>query len=284
MRIHRDFYDQPSLAEPFFALQRRVFRRFDLRWARDAGYLLPNIVPFGLFDQGRALSILNATRQTLVVEGTKRDAIQLGTVATDPDARCQGHAAELLHHVMAHYADLPVFLLANDEVVEFYPQFGFRPLGQTVFHIDLPRAERSPFRPLQPAVERDAAILKERCHRRSDLSSAFGVSNYANLAEWYCSKFFTDQLWYDDTRQILVVAALRQSVLTVYDVVIDRIVPEFFVELNWPGATRAICHFVPDRFEGDFTAAPDPSPDTHLFVDADFPAPEVIKIPELAHT
>jgi hypothetical protein len=68
------------------------------------------------------------TRMSVIVAGAEpRPAIQLGAVATASGGRGSGAARHLLELALQEADDLavPVFLFANNQVLDFYPRFGF---------------------------------------------------------------------------------------------------------------------------------------------------------------
>lgn len=52
-------------------------------------------------------------------------ALSLGAVATKKEYRGKGYIRVLMEHIINKYNNIPMYLFANDSVVDFYPRFGF---------------------------------------------------------------------------------------------------------------------------------------------------------------
>lgn len=257
----------------------------DLLWAYNAGYLNGTTIPFGLFNGDRAISILAAKKQTLVINNESIHVAQMGAVATAPSLQGRGYSREVMQFALDHISNMPVFLYANDEVVDYYPKFGFRLTKESVYDIDLkPTGKQHSFRRLDLTRPDDTAQLDHALDNRVSVSRSFYIADYTGLAKWYCRILYQDKLWYEKESETLLIADMDQSVLRIYDLVTDRPNPDFLLNLAWPGAKRARCYFVPDHYHGRFEPKPDPTPDSHLYIKGDFPDRGTTKIPMLAYT
>ena len=77
-------------------------------------------------------------------------ALSLGAVCTDPLNRGKGYARALMERVFARYPDTPMYLSANEDVLNFYPRFGFRRV-----HEKLPA--------LSIAIDNDCSPVRKLC-------------------------------------------------------------------------------------------------------------------------
>lgn len=287
MQIHHGFYGQAALAKPFFELQRKAFPFLRLEWAYDHQLLPTSVVPFGLFDGNRAVSILNATQMDLVVGDRMIKAVQLGTVATDPDAREHGLSRTLITHVFEHYRSSrdTFFLFANKRVLGFYPKVGFSPIQ--VSHFTVPLAKRDEavsFRKLDVNNRNDEMLISDLIENRVPLSRTFGVADYSMIAKWYCVTAYKQQLWHSDQLDTMLVGAAEASKLVIHDIVSRRHNRDLFKQLSWPGVKEASLGFIPDLFDGPFRKDTTQE-DDYMFGIGDIWAQEfTVNIPTLAHT
>lgn len=287
MKILNDFYDNQRLADSFFSLQKKIFPELDLKWAFQNELVSQQTIPWGIFHEKQALSILNATLMKIVLDGEVKNAVQIGTVATDPDYRFLGLSKKLLLTALGeykHYCDF-IFLFANDTVLEFYPKFGFKQYPQYLFRTKL-RGQSTEFsyRRLQPNhVSEDLNILEKLYENRDLLSNSFSVIENSVLPLWYCRVVHKDYLWYDDRSQTLLVAKEIDSVLHVFDMVSKINNPLFFEKMSWPEISEAIFHFSPDRFNGIFIPELD-NEDDAFFIQGSIMPGQNTKIPAMFHT
>lgn len=182
MEIDCGFYNDPVKANSFFDVQRAVYPHLDLEWACRQNLLQTHVIPFAIFnDEGRAVSILNATKMEVLIEGKALEAIQIGTVATLPEYRGRGLAGKLQRHVQNEFArrfDL-IFLFANPSVVDFYPKFGFQRIRQTAYRYEPKESSGPAFTKLE--LNGDGVIcLKEMLIKRDCLSNVIDACH----AEW----------------------------------------------------------------------------------------------------
>jgi hypothetical protein len=243
------------------------------------------VVPFALFENGRALSILNATSSTLLLGDHRIRAVQFGTVATDPQFRHRGLSRRLIQEVINQYratADL-FFLYANDSVLDFYPKLGFERVEETQFILPLKPQTGNRLRKLDPKVPADRKLIFNRFDRRIPLSGVCGIDDYRLLAKWYALTFFAENLWYRQDADVLLVASAEDSRILIQDVVTPNPVPGFFDDFAWPGSAEAALQFIPDQFRGNFVPTRAADGDT-LFVHGRLPPGHPVKIPVLAHT
>jgi hypothetical protein len=220
----------------------------------------------------------------LIMGDSLRHAVQIGTVATHPEYTRQGLAKKLLLHVVEQCAQSDLtFLYANDSVMSFYPRFGFELRAEHSYQVELKAQIVRSFPTFQkwiPHVE-ERELLSRRFQSRTPISTTLGISDYASLATWHCLILYKEQLWISDDAEILMVCRLTGDTLQIYDIVAERLDEDFFRKLQWPGATRAVIHFVPDRFTGEFVPVLDNS--DAFFIRGKLES-EKGKIPLLAHT
>ncbi len=283
LNMFTDFYSDQLLSDSFFSLQKCVFPEIDLKWALQNGFI-PQTIPWGIFKDKKALSILNATQMKIMLNGEIKRAIQIGTVATDPNFRHLGLSRKLFTHVLKKYSDKYdfIFLFANNTVLDFYPKFDFQQQPESLFRMKLQNnREKHLFRKLSPD---SIDILKKVYSNQDVLSNTFSVLDHSMLSLWYCKIVHHDCLWYDESSQTIMVAKAIDSTLHVFDIVSQRNDSFFFENLFWPHVKDVVVHFVPDRFNGLFIPELDPEEDVLFYRGGVTLADPYIKVPELAHT
>ncbi len=119
---------EPDYAEALNLLMREVFR-FDFDFWFRRGMWNEKFESTAIFDGGRMISNVGSMRMKLRVGERVFDAIQLCSVATTPERRREGHSARLISAMLKRYSGTPVFLFANESVLDFYPKFGFAPVA-----------------------------------------------------------------------------------------------------------------------------------------------------------
>lgn len=242
--------------EAFHDYVGRVFPGVSFRrWAAYAGWQ-DDYRAFALLDANRIVASASLTRMDVVLHGRAVRGWQLGAVGTDPSYRRRGLQQRLMQHVLAQTgAEDLVFLFANDEVLDFYPRFGFRRARESVFTADH-RVEPggAPLRILAPDSLADRELLARVAAAAEPSTALFGARGYGSIVLWYVCNFHGEHVRYVPEHDALIVAEQAGSSLLVYDVLarkrfdvaeqlprlitapIDRIELFYSPERDWPSA------------------------------------------------
>lgn len=247
---HREWHDA------FHDYVARVFPRVSFRrWAGYGGWQEDYRV-FALLDANRIVASASLTRMEITLQGRAMQGWQLGAVGTDPDYRRRGLQQRVMQHVLAQtHAEDFVFLFANEDVLDFYPRFGFRREREHVFtaqHRAHPAGP--PLHVLAPEDHADRALIARIAARAEPTTALFGARQYGTILLWYVCNFHGEHVHYLPEHDALIVAEQAGSTLVMYDVLartsfdlmphlprlisapIERL--EFFYspERDWPSA------------------------------------------------
>ena len=143
MRPIRQNQSDPEFESLFNDLMTEVFGFSFAPWHR-LGLWGPGYECRGLIEDGRLMANVSISKMDLLVGGRPFRVHQFGAVAVRESCRGRGLAARLINEALADYPGVPAFLFANEEVLDFYPRFGFqriyehRPVLETVIDNDIP--------------------------------------------------------------------------------------------------------------------------------------------------
>lgn len=245
--------------EAFHDYVARVFPGVSFRrWAEYGGWQEGYQV-FALLDANRIVASAALTRMDVVLQGRAVRGWQLGAVGTDPDYRGRGLQRRVMQRVLAQPgAEDLVFLFANDDVLDFYPRFGFRREREHVFttpHRAQPAG--TPFRVLAPDNDADRALLARVAAVAAPTTALFGARRYETILLWYVCNFHGEHAHYVPEHDAIIVAEQAGSTLLVYDVLarasfdlaphlprligapIERLDFLYSPERDWPSAQPA---------------------------------------------
>ena len=65
-------------------------------------------------------------KTNILFNGIQFEALSIGAVATKKEYRGNGYARCIMEHIINKYPDTPMYLYANETVLDFYPKFGFK--------------------------------------------------------------------------------------------------------------------------------------------------------------
>ncbi|MCT6924811.1 GNAT family N-acetyltransferase [Metasolibacillus sp.] len=218
----KDYCHNESIRESFNELAMKIFE-LDFRPWYERGYWNEQYVPYSFIDNGKVIANASINKMTVVIDGEKYSAIQIGTVMTDESYRSQGLSRKLMQHVMDEYeaqCDF-MFLFANETVLDFYPKFGFTRIDESEFSLDL---EKNPIevrdtKLKQLTIENDSALLEKFAQNRFINSNMLDVENNANLLMFYFTIPFKEAIFYIEDLETIVLMEEEEGTLHIFDII-----------------------------------------------------------------
>ena len=207
----------------FNALARKTFGLDFEPWYR-SGYWTKQYIPYSLSRDGEVVSSVSVNFMPMTLEGTGLTMVQIGTVMTDPSFRGQGLSRFLLETVLDEWSPKvdEVYLFANDEVLDFYPRFGFRRSGevQCAASVSTSFPARAEKVDMEQAEHREKV---ERAIRRTRGVSRFSMNN-AGLAMFWLTGPMKDRVRHDPETGAYLVASVEGDLLLLDDVFCEEAV------------------------------------------------------------
>jgi len=80
---------------------------------------------YSIMEDGEIVSNISVFKTRVLLNGKEYSALSLGSVATKQEYRGRGFSRMLMEHILKKYDNTPMYLWANESVVDFYPKFGF---------------------------------------------------------------------------------------------------------------------------------------------------------------
>ncbi len=203
----------------------RVFGRLDFRpWYLRGGWTSA-YEAHALAQADEIVANVSVMRMRLLVGGREVRGAQLGAVGCVPEMRGRGLMRPLIERVLAQVeseADL-VLLYANDEVLDFYPRFGFRQVRESVFELN--RAVEPALTPA-PRLDLDdpsqCAAWLAACAKSLPPTERFGVRDYGSVALWHVCTFYPHDVHVLSEGDTYAVAVQREDTLHLLDLAAPR--------------------------------------------------------------
>lgn len=243
-----DYRDDAKLRGQFDELTREVFEGFSLEAWYKAGYWDDSYVCHSFLNRATGQMVANASVSRLVMRVRGEDLLgfQIGTVATRANFRGHGLSRALMERILAQVGERPVFLFANESVLDFYPQFGFRrmPVQSIAFSESTPETNLAWERVSQEDPRIAQFVRGERV-----VSTRFDVFSPA-LNLFHLLALHGDHLYLFGEGELLLVAEQTENQLEVHGL-FARKPPEpawLHGQLSWPGCEKIRYHFEPDGF------------------------------------
>ncbi|MBL4937429.1 GNAT family N-acetyltransferase [Clostridium sp. YIM B02515] len=207
---------------------------------------------YSFVDRDEIIANISINKMNLIIKNQKKKALQIGTVMTHPEYRNQGLSAALMKHIIEKYEndyDI-IYLFANDSVLNFYPKFGFKKAEEYFYELDAAQINKkqSQIRKLNKENEEDYKIILRLAENRQPVSQKLGICNDIWPLLVYCLYEYSNDLYYLEDEDIIVIAVREGDRLHIYDIltlepfILDNIIEKFVLESD-----KIIeIHFVPE--------------------------------------
>ena len=273
----------------YFNFLSSVFPSVDFKIWYEKGYWSNNYKPVSIFQEEEIISNVGISEMDILVNGINRKGIQLGAVGTLKQYRNKGYSRALMEYVLNNYNknnDL-VFLFANDNVLDFYPKFGFTRFNQYIYKINSAVFDFGSikFRKMNFNDHRDYKILVDLLKFRRPVTEIFGAVNYDFISMWHILNFYLDKLYYSEKFEAIFIFEENEDTLDIYEIISKNLfdINEILAPSTKIGKEIRL-YFPPDKYHFSFESK-ELYNESPLFISENINfRSENIKFPELAVT
>ena len=126
MEIIKNYRNNTELRRSFNELAGRTFGLNFEGWYQN-GFWGDDYNPYSVVRDGEIVANVSVNRTDFRFDGGVKHFLQLGTVMTKEVCRHQGYIRAIIEQIDTDYGDKTdgIYLFANDNVLDFYPKFGF---------------------------------------------------------------------------------------------------------------------------------------------------------------
>lgn len=282
----KEYRNDDKLRASFNELAKKTFGLDFEDWYQN-GYWIHKYNPYSMVKDGKVIANVSVNLSDYLWKGKRWKFLQLGTVMTDEEYRNKGLIRQLMEEIGKDYKDSidGVFLFANDEVVNFYPKFGFQAVNEYQYVKDVKNTQDNSVENVPMNNKKQWDILQEYIRNCAPYSS-FEPVGYSELFMFYVTKFMQDAIFYDKEQDAYVIAEVDESQLILHGVFakqecdLDKIIAAFGKEIRQVRLT-----FAPKNKDG-YQVLSHKEEDCTLFVKGKglegFEG-DKIRFPELAH-
>lgn len=277
-----------ELHDAFLSFVPRVFPSISFRRWYELNGWAAEYRAFAIMDGDQIIANVSVQRTELIIDGRPRVGWQLGAVGVLAEHRGRGLQRTLLQHVLDQLEhDDVVFLFANEDVLDFYPLFGFRRVTEWLYgaeHLVEPAVGN--LRRMSIDSAKDRGLLARLAATTVPVTQRFGARNYGDVLLWYWSNYHRDDFYYHEFDDAIVVAEQDMEVLRVLDVLAAKTIDleSYLPQLVTERVDHVEFGFTPERIwpraEPLFEY-----PESPLFVLGDVELPKAaFKFPVLSQT
>lgn len=241
--------------EAFIRYVPEVFPRVNFRRWYELGGWDERYRAFAIANDGAIVANASLQQMRIVLDGRELTGWQLGAVGVLPEWRGQGLQRRIMPRLLeAAAAEDIVFLFANEDVLDFYPRFGFRRVIESVFgagYTVAPSATR--LRRLSLDRADDRMLLARLAAQSRPVTDLFGARDYGGVLLWYWANFYQDCVHYCAEDDAIVIAEQEGDMLCVCDILtrgpID--LPSYLPRIATSPARRVEFGFTPGQWWPD---------------------------------
>ena len=217
MDIRNGYRHDSALRASFNALAEKTFGLNFESWYQN-GFWTENYDPHSVVIDGKVVANVSVNRTDFLVDGKRYRVLQLGTVMTDPEYRGRGLSRAIMESIEPELAAADgAYLFGNDNVVEFYPRFGFVPGKEAEYRKKV--SFRGESKVQQVRMDNPAAWDRLRkAMEESTFREGCRMVGNPELIFFYVSQFMQDAACYIPHLDAWAVAELEDGVLTVHNI------------------------------------------------------------------
>lgn len=254
----KDFKANDQLRKSFFHLADEVFGiNFD-SWYEN-GFWTEKYIPYSFAFGDQIVANASVNRIELIINGGRKRALQIGTVMTHPDYRNQGLSANLMNRIIEEYKNDYdyMYLLANHNVLNFYPKFGFQAVQEELYSMAFTNEHigQARMRKLDGKNKKDLQFIYQFSSERAINSQKFGTNSTAELLMFYCINVFQNDIYYLEDEKIILIYQKEENEINIFDIISKKEVQieEILSKVTEKGTYKIVFHYTPDyhgiRFE-----------------------------------
>ena len=223
-----------KLRKSFNELTQNTFG-FDFEDWYQTGHWQDLYIPHVLLDGEKVVSNVSVNLIKFDVKGEQKYYIQLGTVMTDEAHRGQGLNREIMEKIMAEYQDKVdgIYLFGNDDVLEYYPKFGFVPTKEYEYYMSCENcAGVAPYEIEKVNMEKDEECEKlyevirkyaedaddKSCGQKINENDGLYMSHNLGLYQFWFSAGFGDNVYYVPENGCYVVVEMDGEILRIHQI------------------------------------------------------------------
>jgi len=269
--IISNYMDDEKYRLSFNKLSMDIFASNPEKWYEKNLYYNKCILYSYIYDD-KVVANISVNIMDLIVDGYKKTALQLSGIMTHPDHRKKGLSASLINYIIEKYEneyDI-IYLFAEDSVLNFYTKFGFKQIIEDSYELDTNLIHRTEtkIKNLKTDDENDCKIILKIIKKRQPVSKKLGVYDDLWPLHIFCMYVYTDDMYYLEDEDTIVIANREDGCLHIYDVVsltpidIDSII-EKIVSID---DEKIEFHFIPESNKYNILKVSKERPDDWLFV------------------
>lgn len=250
MKFIKDYKNDDNYRLSFNKLAMTTFGIDFEPWYKK-GFWNDRYICYSYAEEDKIISNISVNRLDIMWQGQEKSAIQLGTVMTHAEYRNKGLASRLMKIILEEYKNIDfIYLFSNDNALNFYERFGFKPLVQSEFSaiVNADKLKSKKLKKLNILNKDDLNLMSRLFKHRAYISDRLGVTNDGQLIFFHCLYGLSNHIYYLEESDTIVIFTINKDRLDLYDVIsqdnidLDNIISE----IAPPEIKKVNFYFTPD--------------------------------------
>lgn len=285
LEVIHNYRNNDALRHSFNALAEQTFGLNFENWYQN-GFWGDAYDPYSIVIDGEVVANVSLNRTDMIIGGERKKIYQLGTVMTKVEYRNRGLIRQIMAKIDEAVADADgVYLFANDEVLGFYPKFGFTKGEETVFSKEIGQTKPCTMKHMAMDGPENFQIFRMAMELGEPFSGCAMTDN-PGLFFFYVSQFMPDCVYFCPELNAWAIAEIEDGELLLHNVFAPAgVMLEAVIDAFGSAVKKVILGFAPADQTG-WEKAPLHEENTTFFVRGDvfeeFTEP-CLRIPTLSH-
>lgn len=204
--MKKNYRDDATLRESFNKLANSIFCLNFEDWYQN-GLWTDKYNPYSIVKDGEVIANVSVNQTDLNFDGEIKHFLQLGTVMTKKEFRGQGLIREIMAAIDADYRGKAdgIYLFANDNVLDFYPKFGFKKMTEYLYSKQITNSGECQF-VKTPMYEKIAWEQLRSAMKRNIFQGRLDLIYNPELILFYVTKFMQEDVYYHADSDTYVIA------------------------------------------------------------------------------
>lgn len=233
MELTKNYRTNDKLRRSFNKLAENTFGISFENWYQN-GFWNDLYIPYSIVKNGEVIANVSVNLIDISSDERTLHLIQLGTVMTKTEYRNQGLIRKIMTEIdkdFAHRID-GIFLFANDEVLDFYPKFGFEKAREFQYskYVNITEKATIKYSPMKCRNEWNVLV---QAINSSRFCGRFDMTNNSDLVMFYVSNFMQENIYYNEELRAYVIAEIDGASLFIHNIFaeshveLDKIIASF---------------------------------------------------------
>lgn len=221
IKLIENYRDNELHRNQFFHFISKVFPKISFEEWYEKGFWTDDYTPISITDPRKIIANASITLMNVIINGKEHKAAQIGTVATLPEFRGQGLSNYLMKYIFDKYETKVdfFFLYANEDVINFYPKYGFKEVKENLFIQNVKFKKEEPrTRKLNIVNEDDYSLLLSVLNNSKPITKRFGSYNYSSITMWHVLNIYHDNLYYFEKENAIIIKQMTSDTLHLLEV------------------------------------------------------------------